>query len=99
MLVGYSRSSGLRSWPQMLRIQQSGATFTHGKLKAAAQKLLAGFISDSESIKQGGDLVDQVWFIVGECHPKLRGKVSRYCPGMNNIHSAGVKSRLTDFPR
>jgi hypothetical protein len=58
------------SWPPTSRIQKSGATSTHSKFKAITPRLLAGFIS--ESIKQGGTLLDRFWLIVGGCHPKLK---------------------------
>jgi len=63
------------SWPPTSRIQQSGAISTRSKFKAVTPKLLAGFLS--ESVKQGGTLLDQFWFIVGGCHPKLEENIQK----------------------
>jgi hypothetical protein len=68
--LGILEAANSWSWPLTSRIQQSGAPSTRSKFKAVAPKLLAGFIS--ESIKQGGTLLDQFWFVVEECHPKLK---------------------------
>lgn len=79
--LGILEAANSWSWPPTSRIQQSGTTSTRSKFKAVTPKLLAGFIS--ESIKQGGTLLDRFWFVVEECHPKLKENVQ--------------KLRLTDF--
>ena len=89
------------SWPPMSRILQSGAISTHSKFKAVTPKLLAGFIS--KSVKQGGTLLNQFWFIVGGCHPKLEENSQSILLlfWYGHILSAGIsavqKLRLTEF--
>lgn len=68
--LGILEAANSWSWPPTSRIQQSGTTSIRSKFKAVTPKLLAGFIS--ESIKQGGTLLDRFWFVVEECHPKLK---------------------------